>query len=214
MVGLLTSCGLIDMEFDPTTQQIISMSFAHDTVYVMRGDTFFLAPYIYPDTVGNNTLYMYAEDDSIVGVRNDTIYAAEEGITQLVAVSVSHAIKDTCTVVVMEPWDRYFRDYLYDQVIYATLNMPAGHTFNPNSMMVGAFIEGECVGVGRPVETPTGQQLLHFRCWLDSDDDPDTEMYFMIYYKPTLQLGYITETVPCDGATRGTPSRPFVLNVE
>ena len=88
LVGMMTSCGLIDMEFDPITQQVISMQFNYDTVYVMKGDTFFLAPYIYPDTVSNATLYMYSANDEVVGVQNDTIFAADEGETMVCQMNI------------------------------------------------------------------------------------------------------------------------------
>ena len=40
MAFLLTSCGIIDMEFDENVQDVYDMQLDHDTVYVTQGDSF------------------------------------------------------------------------------------------------------------------------------------------------------------------------------
>ena len=216
LVGMLTSCGLIDMEFDPVTQQIISMEFNYDTVYVMKGDTFFLAPYIYPDTVSNTTMYMKSLDDDVVGVQNDTIFAAGEGETQVIAVSVSHGLADTCTVIVLPRWDVPLeREYINDMVVYAHILVGG---FPPGSkMMFAAFCDDEIRGLATPMNED--RTIYRFRVWSDeyyvSGESPSNEeITFRAYNPRTLQMQYPAkaDTLHFDGETHGTPSKPLEMS--
>ena len=215
LVGMLTGCGLIDMEFDPVTQQIISMQFNYDTVYVMKGDTFFLAPYIYPDTVSNTTMYMKSLDDGVVGVQNDTIFAAGEGETQVIAVSVSHGLADTCTVIVLPRWDVPLeRDYINDMVVYAHILVGG---FPPGSkMMFCAFSDDEPRGMATPMNEE--RTLYRFRVWSEdyyvSPESPGEQITFRAYNPRTLQMQYPTkaDTIYFDGETHGTPSKPLEMS--
>lgn len=215
LVGLLTSCGLIDMEFDPVTQQIISMKFNYDTVYVMKGDTFFLAPYIYPDTVSNTTMYMYSFNKQIVGVQNDTIFAAEEGETGVVAVSVSHALSDTCHVIVLPRWEEpREHKYLNDMVVYA--HILSGGMAPGSKMLFGAFCGDEPRGLAVPMTDD--RSLYRFRVWSNefyvSGDNPGhEEITFRAYNPRTLQMQEtaVPFSIMFDGETHGTPSEPIEL---
>lgn len=212
----LTSCGLIDMEFDPYTQTVTNVKFAYDTVYVMQGDTFFLAPYIEPDSVSNETLYMESEHDSIVSVQSDTIIAMGEGETHLIAVSASQSMTDTCLVMVMQPWRVSPYDHLYDMVIYADIDLGKGLYFNPSIMDVAAFRNGTCIGKGETIEMPDGKRYTRFRCWTNTDpeeSDPEDFIYFMIHYKMNLQIGFFEQTIPFDGKTHGTLSNLVKLTL-
>lgn len=208
----LASCGLIDMEFDPYTQQVTNMRFSYDTVYVMKGDTFFLAPYIYPDTVSNSTIYLHSVDDRVVGVQNDTIYAADEGTTKVIAISVSHAICDTCTVVVMPRWADNPYQYLNDMVVYAHILMD---DYVPGNLMrFGAFFEDELRGLAIPMNED--RTLYRFRVWSNqfyvSEDSPGYEdIVFRAYNPLTLQLQTASMVIPFDGQSHGTPSNPIEL---
>ncbi len=214
LVGLLAGCGLIDMEFDSETQELVSMHFTYDTVYVMKGDTFFLAPYIQPDTLSNTTIYMYSNDDRVVGVRNDTIYAADEGTTTLVAVSVSHALSDTCTVVVMPRWGDFDgRGFVNDMVVYSHILVTG---YAPGSRMIfAAFHDDEIRGLGEAMNDD--RTLYRFRVWSNefyvSGDNPGhEEITFRAYSPRTLQVQTSPSLViPFDGETHGSPSRPTEL---
>ncbi len=215
LVGMLTGCGLIDMEFDNETQQVISIHFNYDTVYVMKGDSFLLAPYIYPDTVTNKTLYMYSYDEQVVGIQNDTIFAAGEGETEIVAISVSHSVSDTCHVIVMPRWeDPGSYQYISDMVVYTRI-LVGGYA--PGSKMIfGAFYNDEVRGLGVPMRDD--RSLYRFRVWSDefnvSGSDPGSEnITFRAYNPRTLQMQRPTNglTIRFDGETHGTPSRPLDL---
>ena len=214
LVGMLASCGLIDMEFDSETQELVSMHFNYDTVYVMKGDTFFLAPYIYPDTLSNTTIYLYSNDDQVVGVRSDTIYAVEEGETTMVAVSVSPALADTCTVIVMPRWEEPDnRSFINDMVVYTHILVTG---YPPGSRMIfGAFHDDEIRGVGVPLNAD--RTLYRFRVWSNefyvSGDQPgNEEITFRAYNPRTLQMQTTNSLViPFDGETHGSPSNPTDL---
>jgi hypothetical protein len=202
------------MEFDNDTQQIISMHFNYDTVYVMKGDTFFLAPYIYPDSVSNTTMYMASADENVVGVQNDTIYAAGVGETLIIAISVSHSISDTCTVIVMPRWEEPDdHQFINDMVVYTHILVTG---YAPGSKMVfGAFCNDEIRGMGYPMNEE--RTLYRFRVWSDefyvSDGDPGSEKITFRAYNPrTLQMQKSNSlNIPFDGQTHGTPSSPLEL---
>ena len=212
LVAMLTGCGLIDMEFDPITQQITNMSFNYDTVYVMKGDTFFLAPYIYPETVANKSIYLHSMNPDVVGVQNDTIFAAGEGTTEVMAVAVSNALSDTCTVIVMPRWQDSPYRFLNDMVVYA--HVLVGGAVPQGQMLLGAFFEDELRGMAFPMNAD--RTLYCFRVWSDqfyvSADHPGSEgITFRIYDPFTLQLSQSSLTLPFDGQAHGTPSQPIEI---
>ena len=210
---MLTGCGLIDMEFDPNTQQVTNMRFTYDTVYVMKGDTFFLAPYIYPEKVSNSAIYLFSGDSEVVGVQNDTIFAAGEGTTEVVAISVSHAISDTCTVVVMPRWADNPYHHLNDMVVYAHVTVSGAE---PGShMLFGAFAEDELRGLALPMNED--RTLYRFRVWSNqfyvSEDNPGYEDITFKAYNPwILQLQTASLSIPFDGQSHGTPSNPIEIS--
>ena len=215
LVGMLTGCGLIDMEFDKETQEVISIRFNYDTVYVMMGDTFLLAPYIYPDTVSNDVLYMFSGNEQVVGIQNDTIFAAGEGETEIVAISVNHAVSDTCHVIVMPRWtEPSGYDYINDMVVYTHILVTG---YEPGSRMIfGAFCNDEVRGLAVPLRDD--RSLYRFRVWSDefyvSEGDPGNEKITFRSYNPrTLQMQKSSNslTIPFDGQTHGSPSKPLEL---
>ena len=213
----LAGCGLIEMEFDTITQQVSSITFAHDVVYVMEGDTFFLAPYIYPDTVSDATLFMYSENDSVVKVQNDTIVAYGEGESYIWAVASNYNCQDSCQVIVMPSWNITPYEHPYEQVVYCTLDMGENLEFNPSTMRLSAYRNGRPIGQAEQKELANGQKYLRIRCWGDDEvatDNENDEVYFVLYYNLTLQLDYIQQTIPWDGQTHGNPYHPIQLTLD
>lgn len=207
----ITSCGLIDMEFDPFTQQISDVSFVYDTVYVMKGDTFFLAPYFSPDTVNNSSFFMRSCDDDVVRVQTDTILASGEGSTLLIATSASGDKSDTCTVIVMKPWQVTPYEYPNDMVVYAHITFD-GNT-PPSRMVFGSFCDDEPRGVAIPMKED--RSLYRFRIWSNSvlvnEEAFGEDIYFRGYDPLTLQVYEFPLELPFTGQTHGTPSKPIEL---
>ena len=79
MAFLLTSCGIIDMEFDENVQDVYDMQLDHDTVYVTQGDSFVLQPVFTPDSVSNREVFFQSANEEIAYIKNDTIYAESIG---------------------------------------------------------------------------------------------------------------------------------------
>ena len=101
---LAASCGLLDMEFDEGTQMVYEMRLDRDTVTVMVGDTFVLAPVFIPDSVSNYEVFFVSGADSVATVKDGAIIATGEGETVITAISVSGAKRADCQVYVMAPW--------------------------------------------------------------------------------------------------------------
>ena len=104
IASMLTSCGMIDMEFDGDVQMAYDMRLDHDTVYVTLGDSFVLKPVFTPDSVGNHEVFFRSADEAIACVKNDTIIAESVGETVISATSVLNEKIAFCQVFVLEPW--------------------------------------------------------------------------------------------------------------
>ena len=167
--------------------------------------------------MSNTTLYLYSTNEQVVGVQNDTIYAADEGETLVVAVSVSHAISDSCVVVVMPRWDDVNEhQYINDMVVYA--HILSGGMAPAGKMLFGAFSDGEPRGLAEPMNEE--RTLYRFRVWSDdfyvSQGRPGEEITFRAYNPRTLQVQETMTpfSIPFDGESHGTPSKPIELRFE
>ena len=65
IVSMLTSCGLIDMEFDGDIPGAYDMQLDHDTVYVTQGEHFVLQPVFTPDSVSNREVFFRSANEEI-----------------------------------------------------------------------------------------------------------------------------------------------------
>ena len=150
-------------------------------------------------------------------MQNDTIFAADEGETLVVAVSVSHAISDSCVVVVMPRWDDVMdHQYVNDMVVYARIL--SGGLAPAGKMLFSAFSDGEPRGLAVPMNEE--RTLYRFRIWSDdfyvSGDSPGEEITFRAYNPRTLQVQETMTpfSIPFDGESHGTPSNPIELRFE
>lgn len=215
---LFMSCGLIDMDFDPVTQKVLSLTFTYDTVYVMERDTFFLAPYIYPDSVGSKSIKWETEDEGVVCCYSDTIVAEGEGETRVIATTVSNGRSDTCTVIVMPRWEVDNRTYPNDMTVYASIEVDG--KVPPKSMVFGAFCEDEPRGMAIPMDEE--RTLYRFRVWsfstTDRDDEDFSEKYcepisLYAYNRTSLQRYKFNVNIPFHVGNLGTPSDPLRLSL-
>ena len=215
---LFMSCGLIDMDFDPVTQKVLSLTFTYDTVYVMERDTFFLAPYIYPDSVGSKSIKWETEDEGVVCCYSDTIVAEGEGETRVIATTVSNGRSDTCTVIVMPRWEVDKRTYPNDMTVYASIEVDG--KVPPKSMAFGAFCDEDPRGMAIPLDEE--RTLYRFRVWSHSFADRDDEDFderecepitFRAYNRVTLQMFELQAEIPFTVGSYGTPSDPLRLTL-
>lgn len=219
LMPCLLSCGLIEMEFDNETQQLVSFEFTYDTVYAMKGDTFFLAPYLYPDNGLSSSLYWQSDNRSIVNCINDTIVAESEGWTRVMATTLSNGITDTCTVCIMRPWLTLSHPYPDDMAVYAHITVD-GKEPGKHMMFCAYLPDEEGVYEPRALGVPMNEErsIYFFRVWgelgavPDNDDDSGLEpVLFRAYNKNTLQVKVFPQQVGFNGQTKGTPSHPIEL---
>ena len=71
ITSLLSSCGLIDMEFDDNVQVAYDMQLDRDTVFVTQGDSFVLHPVFTPDTVSNREVFFRSANEEIAYIDKD-----------------------------------------------------------------------------------------------------------------------------------------------
>lgn len=209
----LTSCGLIEMDFDTETNQVRSLTFTYDTVYVMVQDTFFLAPYIYPDSVGSKSVFWEAEKDSIVKCMNDTILANKEGWSKVMATTLINSRSDTCTVCVMPRWEVSVYEYPSDMVIYAHILIDG--KVPQKNWIFGAFdADGVPRGLARPMDED--RTIYCFRVWspftIGDPEEANDYINLRAYNPVTLQVYDFGYSTLFTGLNDGTPSAPVQLS--
>lgn len=210
---VLSSCGLIDIEFDPATNQVLSLTFEYDTVYVMERDTFFLAPYLYPDSLASASIYWQTENAKVVKCQNDTILASGQGWSRVFATTLINNRSDTCTVFVMPRWEVSEYEYPYDMAIYAHILIDG--KVPPKNWKFGSFDEdGEPRGMAKAMNDD--RTIYRFRVWSNVAplDSVDVEKIFLKAYNPTtLQMYSFKTSTYFNGASQGTPSNPLQLSI-
>lgn len=194
------------MEFDPDTQQINSITFSHGKVYVMERDTFFLAPYIYPDNAASKSIAWESEDEDIVHCSHDTIIAEKIGVTRLIVTTVLNQKSDTCIVHVIPRWEVDSYTYPYDMLLFAHVTMDGLPL--PSHVRLAAFWEDTPRGLAFPVDRE--KSIYCFRIWSYFDNSNDS-ITFQAYDSRNLQRYFIDYSLKFDGQTHGIPSDPINL---
>lgn len=214
LVSLITSCGLIDMEFDENVQMAYDMRLDHDTVYVIEGDSIVLHPLFTPDTVSNREVLFISANEEIAYVHNDTIIAVAEGETVISATSVMNEKMAFCQVFVMTPWTVDVYRYSDDMVAYVTASID-GEPLNLETQTIGAFVGGDLRGIGELIELKDTKILQvriygHYE-WGDGEPTRPELVRFMCYDKEKYTLQQLELYIPFDGETHGSPSAPLEL---
>lgn len=201
---LPTACDLMDME-NPQ----ISMTEMHldrDTIYLMVGDELMMEPVFIPDSVTNPWILWTSSNDTILTVNSNTFYALSPGWVQVKALSVTYRLEDSCMVNVMPRWEPTVREYPYEMMVYANVTIH-GKPFDPETMVIGAFVDDEMRGVGEMLQWK-GQQYVRIRIGSDiSYYDPDgiTEtVTFRVYNRKELLYETFPQTLEYDGEAHGT----------
>ena len=206
MVSVTASCGLMDFEFDEEALEAYDMQLDRDTVYVMVGDSFCLAPVFDPDTVSNREIYLESSADSIISIMNDTIVALSSGDAFVRAVSVQHRIADTCYVHVVERWQLNPSAFSDDMVLYLKPQF-GGVQYNPATMMLGAFCGGDLRGIAE-LKNWNGREYLVLRVYGDYDYENTGEqrevIRFGLYDRRRVNITYSARSLVFDGETHGT----------
>lgn len=225
---LLTSCGLIDFDFNEVNEVAATLDLGRDTVYVMKGESYDFSPIFTPDTIANKQVFFESSADTVARIVGSTVEALSEGWTIIHATSVSGRLPDSCVVCVLPQWQPSERVYPYETVIY-TYATVRGKPIT-DDMVIAAFCEGEVRAIGEPfeIETKDNQKIrfLRFRVGStlsedqeDLEDDEDdgeedigtNEVYrerisFRCYDRSRFDLYISPIRFVFDGKTHGKPS--------
>ncbi len=216
LTSFITSCGLIDMEFDEEVQMVYDMKLDHDTIYVIEGDSIVLQPLFTPDSVSNREVFFRSANEDIAYIHNDTIIAAGEGETVISATSVMNEKMAFCQVYVMAPWEINIYNFSNDMVVYVTASID-GEPLNPETQTIGAFVGGNLRGIGEVIELKD-TKIVRIRIygryeWGDDEPTRPELVRFACYDKEKLMFNYLSLYIPFDGETHGTPSAPLELTI-
>ena len=214
IASMLTSCGMIDMEFDGDVQMAYDMRLDHDTVYVTQGECFVLQPVFTPDSVGNHEVFFRSADEAIACVKNDTIIAESVGETVISATSVLNEKIAFCQVFVLEPWVVDVHRFSNDMVAYVTASID-GVPLDFEKQTVAAFIGPELRGIGNPIVLKD-KTVVQIRIYghLDYHQEWPTfpELVRFAYYDhEKLMLNHLPVYLDFDGETHGSVSEPIKL---
>lgn len=209
---LTASCGLMEMD-EQADIVATQMSLQRDTLYTMVGDRIELTPVFTPDSVTVGDVLWTSSADSVLSVSNNVFTALSEGWALVRAVSVMRHLEDSCRVCVMRRWNSTAREYPYEMMVYATVTVH-GQPFNPETMMLGAFVDDEMRGAGELMEWK-GQQYVRFRVGSDisyyDPDGLDETVTFRVYYRQELRYETFPQTIGFDGEAHGTLSSLFEI---
>ena len=210
----LTSCGLVDME-DQEELPLTEMHLQRDTLYLMVGDQFTLQPVLTPDSVTIDDVFWSSSADSVLSISNNVFTGVSEGWSLVRALSVSRQLEDSCHVCVMRRWENTEREYPYEMMVYANVSVH-GQPFNPETMVLGAFVDDEMRGAGQLMEWK-GKQYVRFRIgsdikFVDSEGIEET-VTFRVYYKQQLRYEEFPRELNFDGEAHGTLSSLFSLSL-
>lgn len=210
----LTSCGLMEMD-EQVEFPVTELTLDRDTVCVMVGDRFALTPVIKPDSVTVDDVFWLSSNERVVGVEDNVFTAKTAGWALVRAISVSQQLEDSCWVEVMPRWEDNRYEYPHEMMVYADVTVD-GQPFDPETMMLGAFVEDQLRGIGVLKES-NGIRYVSFRVGSDMmeyNTDPDgynETIRFRVYLKRQLRYKEFPQTIEFDGQTHGTLNRLFEL---
>ena len=158
------------------------------------------------------------DTSSCVGISADKDLTQSAGDVDILAMGLesvalrisgaTHTDGGTLNVTTI-PWTIQTRDYPYDMTLYAVAAYGGIRLIDYSNKVVGAFIDGECVGYG--VFESADYGILRMR----SADTTSREVTFKLYdygISKALELKAEPQVIFSDTGYQGTPSQPVVLN--
>lgn len=210
---LTASCGLMEME----NEEVIAMELHldRDTLWIMVGDEFTLQPSFKPDSVSIPSVTWTTSSSDVLSIVDGVFHGTREGWAQVNARSIAADIEDSCMVCVMRRWEDTSKQFPYEMVVYASVTVN-GKDFDPETMIVGAFVDGDMRGIGT-LEKWKDNSYVRFRIgsdlrYVDPEGISET-VNFRVYYKKELRYEEFPQTLDYDGETHGTLSNLFTLKI-
>ena len=81
----VSSCSLVDFDFDELEEDRYELHLNRDTVYIMEGDTFSLSPIYTPEPIEGHVFWQ--SNDSFLTIKGNNIIASSVGDTYVKAYS-------------------------------------------------------------------------------------------------------------------------------
>ena len=202
----VSSCSLVDFDFDEVKKDRYELHLNKDTVYIMEGDTFSLSPIYTPESIDGNVFWQ--SNDSILTIKGNNIIASSVGDTHIKAYSSFQNLTDSCFVSVMPKWETPIYDYPDETIVNARV-MYDGKFINPAKMKVAAFINGECRGLGE-LKDYFGTIIIRFRV-CGNINDYNEKIQSRLYIHDKLFCEYYPQNVNFDGDIHGSIASLIVL---
>lgn len=216
----MQSCGILDFEVGTevdiddedggTGGEAFVLNLPADEFYVMVGDTFQLSALTNGGRPYGGSVFWTTEHDSVVSVLDGIFYANGEGETTVMALSTYPVVRTQALIIALPRWSSPGRQP-YETIVVADLDV-AGRPYDPETMRVAAYFNDVCAAVAEPLRVGT-RWLARFRVASEALPAATQDITFRIHLFHDFQYGIMTETVPFDGETHGTPSRPIVLSI-
>ncbi len=209
----LTSCGL--MEMDTEELVAVGMKLDRDSLYIMVGDQLELTPIFSPDTVTQSGILWTTSDEDVLAVSGGVYTAVSPGWAQVRAVNTSYMLEDSCMVCVMPRWETTGREFPYEMLVYADVTV-GGQPFNPETMMLAAFVDDDLRGTGQLLEWK-GKSYVRFRVGSEmrgTDSGGNNEVVsFRVYYRREHRYDVFPQSLDYDGEAHGTLSNLYKLSI-
>lgn len=182
MVLLPSACGDFYTFDESAADRPESMTVPQDTIWLMAGDTMALKVNFAPEGSDSLPVFWYtaSASDSCIGVSSDTLSAKHTGEADLVAVSGSGRLADTCHVVVFDRWKTSGLSHGQpsDMVVYARIGI-GNQVWDPTVQQVVAVVRGQVAGLAEPHEAH-GTAYALLRIWSLDEEDVGT-VSFLCY---------------------------------
>ena len=165
-----------------------------------------------PDSL--SVFWSVTSDDSIppAYVLGDRFIGVSPGTARVMAVLSNAMASASCSVRVIGRWEQpdFNRLHPHDMVIYAHITV-RGEEWNPDSMMVGAFIGGQLVGMAVP-KTAHDINYALLRIWAKHDTHVG-RILLRCYDRRRFRLYSAPQDFEFDtGKTLGTLSKLYDIN--
>lgn len=187
----------------------------NDSSVVMVGDTMTLSVDFSPPRPDSlSVFWSVTSDDSIppAYVLGDRFIGVSPGTARVMAVLSNAMASASCSVRVIGRWEQpdFNRLHPHDMVIYAHITV-RGEEWNPDSMMVGAFIGGQLVGMAVP-KTAHDINYALLRIWAKHDTHVG-RILLRCYDRRRFRLYSAPQDFEFDtGKTLGTLSKLYDIN--
>lgn len=209
--GLLCSCGEYWEGGDPVAAR--KMTLGRRVINLMVGDRYEIPVIFEPDDLSNHSVWWLTEDSEIAVMEENTVVALSEGLTLAYALSVSDRQTDSCWVNVLPPMFINPRQYPYDMVIYADVNIH-GHQYtkaDEETLIIAAYAGDDLRGIGK-MRQWQDKDYMELRIW--SPLPYGEELRLRCYYRGQARVEMFPDVLEFDGDAHGSLSSlyPLVLD--